>query len=148
MGWDEAEAVLGSLAPMLADAQRMEETNAWRNPVDLVALLDGAFADSSRSSSGQASRPTARGSSSRARRRRGGERRGAARRAARRRGGPVEAGVGRLLRRGDAHRRFPTSNEFGDWDTALHTFTFANAVEQGLRRSPSRELCAASSTRR
>jgi hypothetical protein len=36
--------------------------------------------------------------------------------------------------------RFPTSNEFGDWDTALHTFTFANAVEQGLRRSASREL--------
>jgi hypothetical protein len=36
--------------------------------------------------------------------------------------------------------RFPTSNEFGDWDTALHTFTFANAVEQGLRRSPSPAL--------
>jgi hypothetical protein len=36
--------------------------------------------------------------------------------------------------------RFPTSNEFGDWDTALHTFTFANAVEQGLRRAPSVEL--------
>ena len=36
--------------------------------------------------------------------------------------------------------RFPTSNEFGDWDTALHTFTFANAVEQGLRRSASPEL--------
>ena len=36
--------------------------------------------------------------------------------------------------------RFPTSNEFGDWDTALHTFTFANAVQQGLRRSPSPEL--------
>src|SRR5438270_27868 len=36
--------------------------------------------------------------------------------------------------------RFPTSNEFGDWDTALHTFTFANAVQQGLRRAPSVEL--------
>ena len=36
--------------------------------------------------------------------------------------------------------RFPTTNEFGDWDTALHTFTFANAVEQGLRRSSSVEL--------
>jgi hypothetical protein len=36
--------------------------------------------------------------------------------------------------------RFPTTNEFGDWDTALHTFTFANAVEQGLRRSPWPEL--------
>ena len=30
--------------------------------------------------------------------------------------------------------RFHTSNEFGDWDTAQHTFTFANAVHQGLRR--------------
>jgi hypothetical protein len=36
--------------------------------------------------------------------------------------------------------RFHTSNEFPDWDTALHTFTFANAVEQGLRRAPSVEL--------
>jgi hypothetical protein len=36
--------------------------------------------------------------------------------------------------------RFHTSNEFSDWDTALHTFTFANAVEQGLRRAPSTEL--------
>ncbi len=36
--------------------------------------------------------------------------------------------------------RFHTSNEFGDWDTALHTFTFANAVQQGLRRHFSPEL--------
>jgi hypothetical protein len=38
--------------------------------------------------------------------------------------------------------RFHTSNEFGDWDTALHTFTFANAVHQGLRRAPTLELLA------
>ena len=36
--------------------------------------------------------------------------------------------------------RFHTSNEFGDWDRALHTFTFANATHQGLRRVPSPEL--------
>ena len=36
--------------------------------------------------------------------------------------------------------RFHTSNEFGDWDRALHTFTFANAIHQGLRRVPSPEL--------
>ena len=36
--------------------------------------------------------------------------------------------------------RFHISNEFGDWDTALHTFTFANAVHQGLRRTQSHEL--------
>ena len=35
---------------------------------------------------------------------------------------------------------FHTSNEFGDWDTALHTFTFANAVREGLRRVPSPDL--------
>jgi hypothetical protein len=35
---------------------------------------------------------------------------------------------------------FHTTNEFNDWDTALHTFTFANAVHQGLRRTPSPEL--------
>jgi hypothetical protein len=36
--------------------------------------------------------------------------------------------------------RFHTSNEFSDWDRALHTFTFANAVHQGLRRASSPEL--------
>src|SRR5205807_6411923 len=36
--------------------------------------------------------------------------------------------------------RFHTSNEFGDWDTVLHTFTFANAIDQAIRRAPSAEL--------
>jgi hypothetical protein len=36
--------------------------------------------------------------------------------------------------------RFHTSNEFSDWDTALHTLTFANAVHQGIRRSGCAEL--------
>ena len=36
--------------------------------------------------------------------------------------------------------QFHISNEFGDWDTALHTFTFANAVQLGLRRTSSAEL--------
>src|ERR671934_157135 len=41
--WERAEAVLPSLAPVLAFSERMEEANAWRNPVDLVALLEDAF---------------------------------------------------------------------------------------------------------
>ena len=44
--------------------------------------------------------------------------------------------------------RLPTSNEFGDWDTALHTFTFANAVEQACDGHPRRSCCAACSTPR
>src|SRR5438046_6222230 len=44
-GREHAEAVLASLPAQLAGAERMEEANAWRNPVDLVALLERAFAE-------------------------------------------------------------------------------------------------------
>jgi nitrite reductase/ring-hydroxylating ferredoxin subunit len=143
-GWEPAEAVLASLPAQLARAERMEEANAWRNPVNLVALLEGTV----------------------------GELPGALAAGIDKRGhwddraalvetildGEASTIIDALL---DALRdgaseveltsavsfaaatriaRFPTSNEFGDWDTALHTFTFANAVEQGLRRSPSVEL--------
>src|SRR5690606_24451627 len=43
-GWDYAEAVLTSLVRAYATADRMEESNAWRNPIDLIAILDEAFA--------------------------------------------------------------------------------------------------------
>ncbi len=33
--------------------------------------------------------------------------------------------------------RFGTANEFGDWITALHTFSYAHALDCVLRRSPS-----------
>src|SRR5919106_6167988 len=42
-GWDRAEAALTSLPAQLAGAERMEEANAWRNPMDLVTLVEAAF---------------------------------------------------------------------------------------------------------
>ena len=42
-GWDLAEPVLASLARGYATGDRMEESNSWRNPVDLVAILETAF---------------------------------------------------------------------------------------------------------
>ena len=42
-GWRRAESVLASLPAQLAGAERMEEANNWRNPVDLVALIEEAF---------------------------------------------------------------------------------------------------------
>jgi nitrite reductase/ring-hydroxylating ferredoxin subunit len=141
VGWEAAESILGSLAPVLADAQRMEETNAWRNPVDLVALLDAAFAELGSIDVGS-----------------GGDWSGrealvetllgddpaatveALLAALREGAGAVEVASAVTFAAATRIARFPTSNEFGDWDTALHTFTFANAVEQGLRRSTSREL--------
>jgi hypothetical protein len=139
-GWEHAEAVLPSLAPQLAFAERMEEANAWRNPVDLVALLEDGFERLP-----QAVSP-------------GGTWEGRAELVelllngepaeildallAALEAGASDVELASAVAFAAATRiaRFPTSNEFGDWDTALHTFTFANAVEQALRRSPSQTL--------
>jgi nitrite reductase/ring-hydroxylating ferredoxin subunit len=142
-GWERAERVLASLPTQLAGAQRMEEANAWRNPVDLVALLDDAFARL----------PRALAAGVRAE---GWTGRNALVEAvlgddpavcieallAALSDGAGEVALASAVTFAAAIRiaRFPTSNEFGDWDTALHTFTFANAVEHGLRRSASPEL--------
>ena len=142
-GWERAEVVLASLPAQLAGAERMEEANAWRNPVDLVALLDNAFPQLPDALSTGASIGGWMGREALVDNVLGDD---------------PEASIDALLtalRHGASEvelasavsfaaviriARFPTSNEFGDWDTALHTFTFANAVEQGLRRSPSPEL--------
>jgi nitrite reductase/ring-hydroxylating ferredoxin subunit len=143
-GWSHAEPVLSSLARGYAGASRMEESNSWRNPVDLVEILDGAFAElpdaleSDRDRRGrweareelasvlldeepQAIAYTLLGAL---------------------REGATEEELAGAVAYAAALRiaRFPTTNEFGDWDTALHTFTFANAVQGGLRRTPSPEL--------
>jgi hypothetical protein len=119
----------------------MEESNAWRHPVDLVRLLEHAFEDLPAA--------LARGD------RNWDGRAALVERLLEDEAAPIVEALLAALRAGASEvelasavayaaatriARFPTSNEFGDWDTALHTFTFANAVEQGLRRSPSPEL--------
>lgn len=146
-GWAMAEPVLTSLVANYANATRMEESNAWRNPIDLVEILYSTF---EKLPEALAEGEAARGES--------GDWQGraqlidvildddphatvAAMVAA------LEEGCGltelasvvsnaALLR----IARFHTSNEFSDWDTALHTFTFANAIEEGLRLAPSVDL--------
>jgi len=140
-GWERAEAVLAALPAQLAFAERMEEANAWRNPIDLVALLEDAFARLPEALAAE---------------RRDWDGRDALVETllsaepgeileallAALHDGAREVELASAVSFAAATRiaRFPTSNEFGDWDTALHTFTFANAVEQGLRRSASPEL--------
>jgi nitrite reductase/ring-hydroxylating ferredoxin subunit len=143
-GWERAEAVLASVPAQIAAAQRMEEENAWRNPIDLVALLEAAF-DMLRDavSEGRARQAEWTGRSALV----GavlGDDPGVGIDALLEalRDGATEVDLASAVSFAAATRiaRFPTSNEFGDWDTALHTFTFANAVEHGLRRSSSPEL--------
>jgi len=143
-GWKHAEAALASLVPALAGGDRMEESNAWRHPVDLVAIVERAFerlpaeleAGRERRGAWDGSDelvPVLLGESPQ-------DSAGALLAAVAE--GAAEAELAAAVSYAAALRvaRFHTSNEFGDWDTALHTFTFANAVEQGLRRSPTPEL--------
>jgi nitrite reductase/ring-hydroxylating ferredoxin subunit/PAS domain-containing protein len=147
VGWEHAETVLTSLVMGYANAMRREESNAWRNPVDLIEILAGAFgvlpeavAEGDKMTRGQDDKaqhdalvavllgdePQVTVD---------------ALLDALRSGYPMEE-LAKTVAYVAALRiaRFHTSNEFGDWDTALHTFTFANAVHQGLLRSPSVDL--------
>jgi nitrite reductase/ring-hydroxylating ferredoxin subunit len=143
-GWSHAEVVLSGLAQGYTGATRMEESNSWRNPVDLVEILEGAFEQLPEALE-----------KDRDRRGRWEGREELA--AVVLEEGPTAIAEALLeaLREGTTEEelagavayaaalriaRFPTTNEFGDWDTALHTFTFANAVHQGLRRTASPEL--------
>ncbi len=143
-GWEFAESVLASLVSGYASAERMEESNAWRNPIDLVALLERAFAllpdalaegQSRRGTwSGQAQLvPVLLGEDPQAI---------VDTLLANLRAGCSEEELAGTVTYAAALRiaQFHTSNELSDWDAVHHTFTFANAVHQGLCRVTSPEL--------
>jgi len=143
VGWDKAETVLPSLAPILVDATRMEERSAWRAPIDLAQILRTSFealpavleagANKTAKVDFDALVPVILDDKPQA---------------------TVDAllqalcdgvavdDLAGVVAYAAAVRiaQFHTSNEFGDWDTALHSFTFANAVQMGLRRVPSPDL--------
>jgi nitrite reductase/ring-hydroxylating ferredoxin subunit len=143
-GWSEASAVLPSLVRGMAGAQRSEELNSWRHPVDLVALLEPVFAQLPDVVAAGATRqptgdlfaglvPTLLEDNPTATVR--------ALATALEEGRPL-AEVGNALAYAAALRvaRFHTSNEFSDWITVLHTFTYCNALQRSLVRAPSVEL--------
>ena len=143
-GWELAEPVLASVVRGIAEGSRQEESNAWRHPIDLVAILNKAFEQLSRAlSDGHSHRGTWNDRTALAYKLLEDDPQGnvdallAALRA-----GASEEQLGSAVSYAAALRiaRFHTSQEHGDWDTTLHTFTFANAVQMGLRRAPSPEL--------
>jgi nitrite reductase/ring-hydroxylating ferredoxin subunit len=144
-GWEHAGPVLASLMPLYAGASREEESNRWRYPVDLPAILEAAFArlpeaiaggrdrrwdlsagwaelvplllgdDPSASSEGLLAALVA---------------------------GATFEELAQVVAYAALRRvaQFHTRNEFGDWNTVHHTFTYANALHQAIRRRPSPEL--------
>ena len=147
IGWDHAAQVLTSLVHGMATARRSEELNSWRNPIDLVSMVQNARAalpalweegasrrgewddedalvatmlDDDPAATLDALMDAVRAGAS-----------------AEQMGGAVAYAA--FLRMA----RFHTSNEFGDWDTVHNTLTAANALHQALIRAPSVELMRA-----
>jgi nitrite reductase/ring-hydroxylating ferredoxin subunit len=141
VGWAEARQTLPSLVDGLCRAQRSEEQNAWRHPVDLIDVvaphlerlarlhlgaleLNGGFdaivaailEDDPSAGIEAISAALERGTA------------------------PAE--VGQAVAHAAALRvgRFHMSNEFADWDSVHNTWTAAQALAQALRRAPSLSL--------
>jgi hypothetical protein len=144
IGWEYAADILPSLIPPLVAAERMEETSTWRHPVDLPSLLRDAtptFLSALETGAGRLAGWD--GHIALAETILDAEPRDTldALVAAARDGVPLtelSATVAYAAARRPVH--FHVSNEFGDWDTVHHTFTYTNAIDQALRRSPSPEL--------
>jgi nitrite reductase/ring-hydroxylating ferredoxin subunit len=142
IGWEHAAAVLPAVMGRLVTARGGEETDAWRHPVDLVPLLQRAAAGLPAlfgEGAGRSWDDVARLSQSLL-----GEDPAAILASLEDaiRSGAQPAQLGKALAYAAALRvaRFGTANEFGDWITALHTFTYCNAVHQALKRCPTPEL--------
>ncbi len=137
IGWEHAAALLPTVVGQMVAARGAEESTAWRQPVDLVALCEEAAsqlpelfaaARGSRGWSGHAALaqellgddPTSIVDALRAAIR----------------AGAAPADLSRSLAYGAALRvaRFGNANEHGDWETAHHVFTYTHAVDQMLKR--------------
>jgi nitrite reductase/ring-hydroxylating ferredoxin subunit len=136
IGWEHAAALLPTVVGQMVAARGAEESTAWRQPIDLVALCEdaaGRLPDlfATRKAEGWSDHAAL-----------GREMLGDDPAAivgaitAAIRAGAAPADLGRSLAYGAALRvaRFGTANEHGDWETAHHVFTYANAVHRMLER--------------
>lgn len=144
IGWNQAEEVLTSLVPNLVTAQRMEETSSWQHPVALPDLLWDVYGELEQLIAKGGGRLTEwDGHADLAKQVMDGE--------------PADtlSHMAELVRSGVPLRdmsasvayaaamrlvHFRVTNEFADWNTVHHTFTYTNAIDQALRRAPSSPL--------
>lgn len=136
IGWEYAKEVLPSLMDELARADRSEESSAWRHPIDLISLLEESFdelpkwdkqgrgktwkepkdfVDTLLSDNPHQIVETLK-------------------LAIQQGAKPIQISQRICYAAALRVARFHTKNEFGDWITVLHTFTYCNAYHQALKR--------------
>ena len=137
IGWEHAATVLPTVVGQMVAARGAEESTAWRQPTDLIALchamateLPGLFAagrGGDRWSNHAALARTLLGDDPVAIM-------DALKAAVR--AGAAPSDLGRSLAYAAALRvaRFGSANEHSDWETAHHVFTYANAIHQMVKR--------------
>ncbi len=138
IGWEHASAILPTIVDEIVSARGSEESNAWRQPIDLVPMCEAAFAELPKLlADGKGERGSWRGEEVLGRLLLGDDPAAvveALKSAIR--DGATATDLSRAVAHAAARRvaLFSISNEHSDWDTALHCFTYANAVHQLLTR--------------
>ncbi|MGH6945037.1 MAG: hypothetical protein ACREH6_12555 [Geminicoccaceae bacterium] len=139
VGEQHAAAILPTVVRALAAARGADELNAWRHPVDLVVLMQRAFERLPAAfAQGRARQGSFRYRAVLADELLGDDPQAATEALLAALGtGARPVDLGQALAYAAALRiaRFGTANEFSDWDTALHVFTYANAVHRLLART-------------
>ncbi|MDS0475789.1 Rieske (2Fe-2S) protein [Natrinema sp. 1APR25-10V2] len=144
VGWDAAGEALASLVDPLTSADRSDEQSAWRQPVDLVGLLEDVYGGDVTATSGlerlanegaekvwsppSTFQETLRSDDP--------EAIVDTLATAVREGATTEALAAEVAHAAAVRvAQFGTANEFADWNTVHHTFTYANAVHGSARRT-------------
>jgi len=137
IGWEHAAALLPTVVGQMVAARGAEESTAWRQPVDLIALCEQAGSELPELFAAGRGVHDWSEHAALARELLGDDpvRIVDALKAAIR-AGAAPADLSQSLAYAAALRvaRFGNANEHGDWETAHHVFTYANALHQMLRR--------------
>jgi nitrite reductase/ring-hydroxylating ferredoxin subunit len=136
IGWQHAAELLPTTIGLLVEARGAEESNAWRHPIDLIALAAEAAARLPARCEGRGRRPDAE-IEALAEAMLGDEPRAIVDAlVAALAGAMPPAEAARALAYAAALRvaRFGTANEHADWESAHHAMTYANALQRHLAR--------------
>jgi nitrite reductase/ring-hydroxylating ferredoxin subunit len=137
IGWEHAAALLPTVVGQMVAARGGEESTSWRQPVDLVALCDEAISRLPELFAAGRRKRGWSGHTALAQELLGDDPANIidALKAAIL-AGAAPSDLGRSLTYGAALRvaRFGNANEHADWETAHHVFTYANALDQLIKR--------------